>query len=67
MRDRLASVLRPVRRAVLARRRLLAALLTAVAVAAGLHAVAAPAAGPGRRCRSPRATCPPAPSSGRTT
>ena len=41
-RDRLAPSLRAVRRAVLARRRLLAALLTAVAVAAGLHAVAAP-------------------------
>ncbi|GAB6987741.1 SAF domain-containing protein [Nocardioides pyridinolyticus] len=39
---RLATLLRPVRRAVLARRRLLAALLTAVAVAAGLHAAAAP-------------------------
>lgn len=39
---RLASLLRPVRRAVLARRRLLAALLTAVAVAAGLHATTAP-------------------------
>lgn len=39
---RLAAVLRPVRRAVLARRRLLAAALTAVAVAAGIHAVAAP-------------------------
>ncbi|WP_243056503.1 SAF domain-containing protein [Nocardioides sp. SR21] len=43
MRDRLASVVRPVRRAVLARRRLLAAALTAVAVLAGLHATAAPA------------------------
>lgn len=43
MRERLASTLRPVRRAVLARRRLLAAVLTAVAVAAGLHAVTAPA------------------------
>ena len=41
-RDRLASVVRPVRRAVLARRRLLAALLTAVAVAAGIHAAASP-------------------------
>lgn len=41
-RDRLAAVVRPVRRAVLARRRLLAALLTAVAVAAGLHAATAP-------------------------
>jgi Flp pilus assembly protein CpaB len=39
---RLAALLRPVRRAVLARRRPLAALLTAVAVAAGLHAAAAP-------------------------
>jgi Flp pilus assembly protein CpaB len=39
---RLAALLRPVRRAVLARRRLLAALLTAVAVAAGLHVAAAP-------------------------
>ena len=38
---RLALLLGPVRRAVLARRRLLAALLTAVAVAAGLHAVTA--------------------------
>ena len=38
---RVASILRPVRRAVLARRRLLAALLTAVAVAAGLHAASA--------------------------
>ncbi len=37
-----ASLLRPVRRAVLARRRLLAALLTAVAVAAGLYATASP-------------------------
>jgi Flp pilus assembly protein CpaB len=41
-RDRLAAALRPVRRAVLARRRLLAAVLTAVAVAAGIHAAAAP-------------------------
>jgi Flp pilus assembly protein CpaB len=41
-RARLAAAVRPVRRAVLARRRLLAGLLTAVAVAAGLHAVAAP-------------------------
>ena len=40
--DRFAVVLRPVRRAVLARRRLLAALLTAVAVATGIHAAAAP-------------------------
>jgi Flp pilus assembly protein CpaB len=39
---RLAALLRPVRRAVLARRRLLAALLTAVAVATGLHAATAP-------------------------
>jgi Flp pilus assembly protein CpaB len=39
---RLAPLLRPVRRAVLARRRLLAAVLTAVAVAAGLHAATAP-------------------------
>ena len=39
---RLARLLRPVRRAVLRRRRLLAALLTAVAVASGVHAVAAP-------------------------
>lgn len=38
LRDRLARRLRPARRAVLARRRLLAALLTAVAVAAGVHA-----------------------------
>jgi Flp pilus assembly protein CpaB len=38
---RLAALLRPVRRAVLARRRLLAALLTAVAVATGLHAATA--------------------------
>ena len=36
-RDRLDSTRRAVRRAVLARRRLLAGLLTAVAVAAGLH------------------------------
>lgn len=42
MRDRIVSTFRPVRRAVLARRRLLAAALTAVAVAAGVHAVAAP-------------------------
>lgn len=42
MRDRLAALLRPVRRAVLARRRLLAAALTAAAVAAGLQATAAP-------------------------
>lgn len=39
---RLAALLRSVRRAVLARRRLLAALLTAVAVAAGLQAATAP-------------------------
>jgi Flp pilus assembly protein CpaB len=38
---RLAPILRPVRRAVLARRRLLAALLTAVAVTTGLHAATA--------------------------
>jgi Flp pilus assembly protein CpaB len=41
-RDRVAATLRPVRRAVLARRRLLAAVLTAVAVAAGIHAAASP-------------------------
>ena len=41
-RDRLAAPVRAVRRAVLARRRLLAALLTAVAVATGIHAAAAP-------------------------
>ncbi|HEY0951335.1 MAG TPA: hypothetical protein VGD85_14130, partial [Nocardioides sp.] len=41
-RDRLAPFLRAVRRAVLARRRPLAALLTAGAVAAGLHAAAEP-------------------------
>lgn len=41
-RDRLVRPLRAVRRAVLRRRRILAALLTAVAVAAGLHAVATP-------------------------
>lgn len=41
-RDRAACVLRSVRRAVLARRRLLAALLTAVAVATGIHAATAP-------------------------
>jgi Flp pilus assembly protein CpaB len=40
---RLTDRLRPVRRAVLRRRRLIAALLTAVAVAATVHAVAAPA------------------------
>lgn len=39
---RVAAVLRPVRRAVLARRRALAALLTAVAVAAGLHVAGSP-------------------------
>ena len=39
---RLAALLRPVRRAVLARRRLLAAALAAVAVATGLHAATAP-------------------------
>ncbi|MBZ5737777.1 SAF domain-containing protein [Nocardioides mangrovi] len=38
---RLVTLLRPVRRAVLARRRLLAALLAAVAVATGLHAASA--------------------------
>lgn len=41
-RDRLTGLPRSLRRAVLRRRRLLAAALTAVAVAAGLHAVAAP-------------------------
>lgn len=41
VRDRLAAVRRALRRTVLARRRPLAALLTAAAVAAGLHAVAA--------------------------
>lgn len=41
-RDRLGSTARTVRRAVLRRRRLLAALLTAVAVASGLHAATAP-------------------------
>lgn len=40
-RDRLAAAHRTLRRALLARRRLLAALLTAGAVAAGLHATAA--------------------------
>ena len=40
-RDRLASTRRAVRRTVLARRRLLAGLLTAVAVAAGVHAATA--------------------------
>ena len=42
LRDRLTRPLRAVRRAVLVRRRLLAAVLTAVAVASGLHAAAAP-------------------------
>lgn len=42
LRDRLSRRLRPVRRAVLARRRLLAALLTATAVATGVHAAAGP-------------------------
>ena len=42
-RARLTSTLRRVRRAVLARRRVLAALLAAVAVAAGVRAVAPPA------------------------
>ena len=41
-RDRLTAARRSVRRAVLARRRLLAALLTAVPVATGLHAATAP-------------------------
>ena len=41
-RDRLRRLHRSVRRAVLRRRRLLAAALTAVAVASGLHAVTAP-------------------------
>jgi Flp pilus assembly protein CpaB len=41
-RARLSRVLRPVRRAVLARRRPLAAVLTAVAVVTGLRAAAAP-------------------------
>jgi Flp pilus assembly protein CpaB len=41
LRDRLTTVRRAVRRTVLARRRLLAGLLTAVAVAAGLHATTA--------------------------
>src|SRR3954468_20224661 len=41
-RDRLSRLLRPVPRAVLARRRSLAAVLTAVAVVAGLRAAAAP-------------------------
>lgn len=42
-RDRLRRLPTSVRRAILRRRRLLAAALTAVAVAAGLHSVAAPA------------------------
>jgi Flp pilus assembly protein CpaB len=42
LRDRLTRPLRAVRRAVLIRRRLLAAVLTAVAVATGVHAAAAP-------------------------
>ena len=42
IRDRLRRLLTSVRRAVLRRRRVLAALLTAVAVAAGLHSVTAP-------------------------
>ena len=41
-RDRIAAVVLPVRRAVLARRRLLAAVLTAVAVASGVQAASAP-------------------------
>ena len=41
-RDRLVAPLRSVRRAVLARRRPLAAVLTAVAVVTGIHAAAAP-------------------------
>jgi len=41
-RDRLTGLRRHLRRALLRRRRPLAAVLTAVAVAAGLHAVAAP-------------------------
>jgi Flp pilus assembly protein CpaB len=41
-RDRLIRLLRPVRRAVLRRRRPLAALLAAVAVATGIHAAVAP-------------------------
>lgn len=40
--DRLLAPARTIRRAVLARRRLLAALLTAVAVATGVHAAATP-------------------------
>jgi len=42
LQTRVRHAVRGLRRAVLRRRRLLAALLTAVAVAAGLHAVAAP-------------------------
>jgi Flp pilus assembly protein CpaB len=42
VRDRLAATRRTVRRAVLARRRMLAALLTAVAVGVGLHVTTAP-------------------------
>ena len=42
MLSRISRVSQSVRRAVLRRRRLLAAVLTAIAVAAGLHAVAAP-------------------------
>lgn len=42
LRERLTRIFRPVRRAVLARRRLLAAALTAVAVGAGVQAAAAP-------------------------
>ncbi|HEY0902708.1 MAG TPA: SAF domain-containing protein [Marmoricola sp.] len=41
-RDRLLAPVRTIRRAVLARRRLLAALLTAVAVATGIHAASTP-------------------------
>lgn len=42
LRERLTRIFRPVRRAVLARRRLLAAALTAVAVGAGVQAAIAP-------------------------
>jgi len=42
LRDRLTRPLRAVRRVVLVRRRLLAALLTGIAVASGLHAAVAP-------------------------
>ncbi len=42
-RDRLTRLLRPVRRAVLRRRRLLAAVLAAVAVVSGIQAATAPA------------------------